>query len=32
MKKEIAKPEVFASLFSRVSISMIEKSRLTTNP
>ena len=32
MKKEIAKPEVFASLFSRESISMIEKSRLTTNP
>jgi hypothetical protein len=30
--KEIAKPEMFASLFPRESISIIEKSPLTGNP
>ena len=32
MKKEIAKPEIFASLFSRESISKSEESPLTGNP
>jgi len=31
-EKEIAKPEIFASLFSRESISKIEESPLTGNP
>jgi hypothetical protein len=32
MKKEIAKPEMFASSFSRESIRIIEKSPLIGNP